>query len=86
MRVVHRIFGVSRPTLANWLEKIRNNPQPEETLLPAQADDDLELDEMWSFELKMSDKHRLWTVLCRRTRKTIAHVIGDRSMKTCRKL
>jgi IS1 family transposase len=34
-------------------------------LLPAQAEDELELDEMWSFVLKKSEKRWLWTVLCR---------------------
>ena len=67
-------------------KKDESNPKPEETLLPAQADDELELDEMWSFVLKKSEKRWLWTVLCRRTRQIIAHVIGDRSEKTCRKL
>ena len=55
-------------------------------MLPARADDELELDEMWSFVLKKSEKRWLWTVLCRRTRQIVAHVIGDRSEKTCRKL
>ena len=55
-------------------------------MLPAQPSDELELDEMWSFVLKKSKKRWLWTALCRRTRQIIAHVIGDRSVKTCRKL
>ena len=55
-------------------------------MLPAQADDKLELDEMWSFVLKKTEKRWLWTALCRRTRQIVAHVIGDRSEKTCRKL
>ena len=55
-------------------------------MLPAQPSDELELDEMWSFVLKKSKKRWLWTALCRRTRQIIAHVIGDRSIKTCRKL
>jgi len=56
------------------------------TLLPAQADDKLELDEMWSFVLKKSEKRWLWTALCRRTRQIVAHVIGDRSVTTYRRL
>jgi IS1 family transposase len=55
-------------------------------LLPAQATDKLELDEMWSFVFKKSKKRWLWTALCRRTRQIVAHMIGDRSVKTCRKL
>lgn len=67
-------------------KKDESNPQLEETLLPAQSDDKLELDELWSFVLKKSEKRWLWTALCRRTRQIVAHVIGDRSVETCRKL
>jgi IS1 family transposase len=61
-------------------------PDLKETLLPAQADDILELDELWSFVRFRKNKRWLWTVLCRRTRQIIAFTIGDRSEKTCRKL
>ncbi len=79
-----QIFATQNPKEPK--KKDESNPKPEETLLPAQADDELELDEMWSFVLKKSEKRWLWTVLCRRTRRIVAHVIGDRSEKTCRKL
>ena len=55
-------------------------------MLAAQADDELEVDEMWSFVQKKSQKRWLWTVLCRRTRQIVAYVIGDRSEQTCLKL
>jgi len=55
-------------------------------LSPAQAEDELELDEVWSFVLKKSEKRWLWIALCRRTRQVVAFVIGDRSEETCRKL
>jgi len=61
-------------------------PDLKETLLPAQADDILELDELWSFVRFRKNIRSLWTVLCRRTRQIIAFTIGDRSEKTCRKL
>jgi insertion element IS1 protein InsB len=86
MRGVRRVFGVSRPTLSKWLKKDESNPPTEETFLPAQPSDELELDEMWSFVLKKSKKCWLWAALCCRTRQIIAHVIGDRNVKTCRKL
>jgi len=54
--------------------------------LPAQADDVLEADEMWSFVCQKANKRWLWTVICRRTRQIIAYAIGDRSAATCRKL
>ena len=86
MRGVQHVFGVSRPTLSKWLKKDENNPAVKETLLPARPTDELELDEMWSFVLKKSEKRWLWTALCRRTRQIVTHVIGDRGLKTCRKL
>ena len=54
--------------------------------MPAQADDVLELDEVWSFLLKKDNKRWLWTAICRRTRQIVAYAIGDRSEDTCRKL
>jgi IS1 family transposase len=55
-------------------------------LQPAQAEDVLEADEMWSFVHHRSNKRWLWTVICRRTRQIVAFAIGDRSEATCRKL
>lgn len=46
----------------------------------------LELDEVWSFVLKKTQKRWLWTAMCRRTRQIVAYVIGDRSEATCLKL
>ena len=57
-----------------------------ETLAPAQLDDILELDEVWSFVLKKKNKRWLWTAICHRTRQIVAYAIGDRSEVTCRKL
>lgn len=86
MRGIQRTFGVSRPTLASWLKKDERNPKVEETLLPADSEDVLEADEMWSFVYERWNKRWLWTVMCRRTRQIVALVIGDRSETTCRKL
>ena len=65
-------------------------PPLEETLLPpdplnpeTQA---LELDEMWSFVLRRSDKVWIWLALCRATRQIVACVTGDRSAQTAQKL
>ena len=65
-------------------KKDAQNPKIEDTLLPAQAEDILEVDEMWSFVLEHWRKRWIWTVLCRRTRQIIAYAIGDRSQHTCR--
>jgi insertion element IS1 protein InsB len=61
-------------------------PPLEQTLLPAQAGDELELDEMWSFVKKRQNKRGLWLALCRRTRQIVAYALGSRGLKTCRLL
>ncbi|MDR3572106.1 MAG: IS1 family transposase [Candidatus Pacebacteria bacterium] len=86
MRGIQRIFGVSRQTLARWLKGGKTLPPFKETVDPAQPDDVLELDELWSFVGKKSNKRWLWTAMCRRTRQIVAFVIGDRSEATCRRL
>jgi IS1 family transposase len=43
----------------------------------------LELDELWSFVLKKTNKAWIWIALCRKTRQVVAYAIGDRSEKTC---
>ena len=57
-----------------------------DTLVVAQPDDVLELDEVWSFVRCLANKRWLWTALCRRTRQIVAFVIGDHSARTCAKL
>ena len=54
--------------------------------MPAESDDVLELDEVWSFVFIKTAKYWLWTALCRRTRQIVAFVIGDHSAKTCQRL
>ena len=87
MRGVKRIFGVSRYYLAQWLLSLfKKLPPLATTLLRWKPDDVLELDELWSFVLKKSQKRWIWIALCRRTRQVVAFVIGDRSEDTCRRL
>lgn len=54
--------------------------------MPAEPEDVLEADELWSFVYERWNKRWLWTVMCRRTRQIVAFVLGDRSEATCRKL
>lgn len=61
-------------------------PPLEQTLLPFQDGDELELDEMWSFVKKRKNKRWLWLALCRRTRQIVAYALGSRGLKTCRLL
>ena len=94
MRGISRIFGIARRTLARWLqEEAAVLPDLAETLRAAvssseapQADDVLELDELWSFVLRKSEKRWIWIALCRRTRQIVAFYIGDRSENSCRRL
>lgn len=87
MRGIQRIFGVVPKTLSQWLvHKANELPDLVETLAPVQADDVLELDELWSFVLKKSNKRWIWIALCRRTRQVVAYYIGDRSKASCRQL
>lgn len=87
MRGIERIFGIARQTLARWLEEeAAMLPDLAETLEPSEEGDVLELDELWSFVLKKSEKRWIWIALCRRTRQVVAYYIGDRSKKSCRNL
>lgn len=84
LRGIERLFGVCRQTVMSWLlDEADQQPPLEQTLLPAQADDVLEIDEAWSFVGKRQEKRWLWTALCRRTRQIVAFVIGDHSEATC---
>jgi insertion element IS1 protein InsB len=87
MRGIERVFSVSRYYLARWLlETAARLPPLSATLVKWQPGDILELDELWSFVLKKSQKRWVWLALCRRTRQIVAYVIGDRSEETCRQL
>ena len=80
LRGIERIFGLSRRTVSRWLVQwIREVPAVEATLLPAEAEDVLELDELWSFVAKKTEERWLWLALCRRTRQVVAYWLGDRS-------
>lgn len=87
LRGVERVFAVTRQTVMKWVQEwVEVLPRLVETLLPAQPDDVLEVDEAWSFVGKKSAKRWLWTAICRRTGQIVAFVIGDRSEATCRQL
>jgi hypothetical protein len=82
-----RVFGVWRWTMLRWLRYLLEQlPTLTETVLPAQADDVLEIDETRSFVSKEFFKRWLWTAMCRRTRQMGAYAIGDRSETTARHL
>jgi insertion element IS1 protein InsB len=79
LRGVSRIFAVARQTVARWFKAhVQKLPDVKETLLPATSGDVLEWDEIWSFVQKKEQKRWVWTAMCRRTRQSVAFVIGDR--------
>ena len=87
LRGLQRVFGVWRTTVLRWLQqRLQHLPSLVETLLPAQAEDVLEMDELVSFVSEKWFKRWLWTAQCRRTRQIVAYAIGDRSETTARKL
>jgi len=87
MRGLERALGLSRQTFSRWLvEYILALPPFRQSILPAQGDEVLELDELWSFVRHKGQKRWLWIALSRRTRQIVAFVIGDRSAESCRKL
>lgn len=55
-------------------------------MVPAEAEDVLELDELWSFVGMKSNKQWVWIALCRRTRQVVAFVIGNRATESCYRL
>ena len=57
-----------------------------QTLVQAQTEDVLELDEKWSFVRFRKNKRWVWLAQCRRTRQIVAYAVGDRSEATCRLL
>lgn len=72
-----------------WLrgsKKVAELPALEETLLPFEEGDELELDEMWTWVLQRRNKKWLWLALCRRTRQIVAYALGCRGVATCRVL
>ena len=72
-RGIKRTCGVCFQTLMRWVGgKIERLPEFEDTLLPAQNGDVLELDELWSFVGKKTQECWLWVALCRRTRQVVA--------------
>ena len=65
-------------------------PDLSDTLIEPDATDAeatvLELDELWSFVLKKTNRTWIWIALCRKTRQVVAYAVGDRSEQTCHRL
>ena len=80
LRGIARIFKMSRHTISRWLQIwLKQVPTISNSLLPAEVEDVLELDELWSFVGSKAEERWLWLALCRRTRQVVAYWVGDRS-------
>ena len=87
LRGIARVFGVSIQTVLLLLQRIAQAlPALRSSLMPAQANDTLELDELYSFVSSKANKRWLSVALCRRIRQVVAYVLGDRSEATCKRL
>ena len=67
-------------------KKAASLPPLGDTLLPAEAGDVLELDELWSFVGSKANVRWVWVALCRQTRQIVAYFVGDRSAESARAL
>lgn len=67
-------------------KKDENRPKLEETLLPAEPEEVLEANGLWSCVQAKWNKRWLCTVMCCRPRHIVACVLGDHSEPSCRKL
>lgn len=56
-----------------------------DSLLPAQADDIIEYDELWSYVYSKANKVWLWLALCRRTKQIVGFHLGDRDRNSFEK-
>ena len=81
-----RLRGGSPYDLALAAKKADSLPPLSETLLPAEAGDVLELDELWSFVGSKLNPRWVWIALCRQTRQVVAFFAGDRSAESARAL
>jgi IS1 family transposase len=89
LRGLRRTFGVSPTTQSSAGSKKVADLELKDTLLFSEPSDEnkvLELDELWSFVYRKSEKVWVWLALCRESRQIVAFVMGDRSRATCERL
>jgi len=83
----HRAYfqGKSCNGIQSSKKKAIELPNFKTTILPAR-EDDMEVDELFTF-VQMKIRHiRIWIVQCRRTRQILSFFIGDGSIKSCKAL
>jgi insertion element IS1 protein InsB len=78
--------SVSRPPRSLAGSKKVTDLELRDTLLQTPTNAVLELDELWSFVYRKSEKVWVWVALCRESRQIVSFVMGDRSRATCQRL
>ncbi|MBN8589066.1 MAG: hypothetical protein J0L94_12180, partial [Rhodothermia bacterium] len=63
---------ISHQTALRWIKKAQSLLGIVTSLVPAEKNDVLELDELWSFVCKKVQKRWVWIALCRRTRQVVS--------------
>jgi len=87
LRGICRVFGISQCSAFKIFNRHSQHlPDFKQSLASCQADDVIELDELWSFCTDKDHKQWVWTALCRGTRQIVVYVIGDRSAETFKRL
>ena len=92
LRGICRVMGISLTWLLAYIKKLyAKQPEHLNYKIPKEATINLqlinsELDEMWSFVYKKTNKKWIWIAQCRETRQVIAFYVGGRSRKDARKL
>ena len=92
LRGICRVLGISLSWLLLYIKKLYNKQADDLNYRPPKKGAivlqliDCELDEMWSFVHKKSNKQWIWIALCRKTRQVIAFHIGGRARADAQQL
>ncbi len=87
LRATARVLKVSHRTVLNWLKKkAQRLPNFKSTIVRGQADDRLEVDEIFTFIGMKINQIRVWIVQCYRSRQILSFFIGDGSVESCKRL
>lgn len=92
LRAICRVVGISLSWILLYIKKLyKAQPKDLNYRLASENTADVqliksELDEMWSFVQKKSNKQWIWIAQCRRTRQVIAFHIGSRGREDAQKL
>ncbi len=67
-------------------KKAKNLAPFKTTIAPCEAEDVIEVDEIFTYIFIKMNHIRIWIALCRRTRQIISFFIGDGTMEACKRL